>query len=280
MPKNGRLVFACGALVVLAACSDSAAAPGAARLSIQLTDAPGDYVASAVVQLGAVSLIPADSGAPLVITEDAGTHDLLTLQNGVTADLASLDIPAGDYQQLRLVVQSATVTLKDGYTFPGGSPTAVLKVPSGASSGIKVNLGTVHIASGQTVIVVDFDVSQNFRIQGNPDTPAGIKGMLFTPLLRATVRDVAGSIAGTVTLDTGGVAVGRVVRGVPDTSTVAEAYQTLEVTAVTDSTGAYALRFLPPGTWRVSVDSSAADTLTVPVGAQEHVTGVDFTIAG
>ena len=40
-----------------------------------------------------------------------------------------------------------------------------------------------------TIIVVDFDVAQNFVIQGNPDTPAGIHGILFTPTLAEKSRD-------------------------------------------------------------------------------------------
>ncbi len=34
-----------------------------------------------------------------------------------------------------------------------------------------------------TKITVDVDVNANFVIQGDPETPAGIKGVLFTPLL-------------------------------------------------------------------------------------------------
>jgi hypothetical protein len=38
------------------------------------------------------------------------------------------------------------------------------------------------------VVLVDFDVDQNFVIQGNPETPAGINGILFTPVLRELSR--------------------------------------------------------------------------------------------
>ncbi|MBR9990486.1 MAG: hypothetical protein KFH98_12065 [Gemmatimonadetes bacterium] len=40
-------------------------------------------------------------------------------------------------------------------------------------------------------------------MQGNADSPAGIQGYLFTPTLRAVVRDIAGSIAGSVAAPTG-----------------------------------------------------------------------------
>ena len=89
-------------------------------------------------------------------------------------------------------------------TFTDGTTYRSLKVPSGAQSGIKVKLQStdadtlvpyVTITPGQAILVVDFDVSQNFKIQGNPNTPAGLRSILFTPVLRAVVRNVAGSIA-------------------------------------------------------------------------------------
>jgi hypothetical protein len=33
-------------------------------------------------------------------------------------------------------------------------------------------------------LVVDFDVSRSFVLQGNPETPAGVRGVIFTPTIR------------------------------------------------------------------------------------------------
>ena len=44
-----------------------------------------------------------------------------------------------------------------------------------------------------TVVLVDFDVNQNFVLQGNPDSPSGIQGMLFTPTLKELRRAEEGS---------------------------------------------------------------------------------------
>ena len=59
-------------------------------------------------------------------------------------------------------------------------------------SGIKVQLAEpLSAESGMvTIVVVDFDVNDNFKLQGNPDTPAGIKGILFTPVLKEKSRDM------------------------------------------------------------------------------------------
>ncbi|MEX0690419.1 MAG: DUF4382 domain-containing protein [Gemmatimonadales bacterium] len=271
------------ALTGVAACGDSTGS-GTAQLRIQITDAPLEYFASAEVTIGEVSIIPAD-GAPVVVTDQGGTFDLLTLQNGVTAALGELAIEAGDYVELRLVVQSATVTLADGLTFTDGTTTRSLVVPSGAQTGIKIRLGSADgeddgaltITPGETILVVDFDVSQNFVIQGAVDSPAGIQGVLFTPLLRATVRDQAGSIAGTVT-DASGPVENATVRAVREETDTEGTDTTAEVTAVTMEDGSYVLRFLAPGTYTVTVDGSAAAAQTVTVGEGQDVTGVDFSI--
>lgn len=266
-------------------CGDSTGS-GAARLTVTVTDAPIDILESATVQIGDVEIIPAE-GAPVLLTNDGGTHDLLALQNGVTGNVASLEIEAGRYLQLRLVVQSASVTLKEGFEFSDGSRVKDLVVPSGAQSGIKINLDAsdgdannagINISPGETILVIDFDVSQNFKVQGNADTPASINGFLFTPLLRAVVRDVAGSIAGTLT--------GESVQGITVTaeqteSGLQEALQTATATALTDATGAYTIRFLAPGTYTVTVDGRTATptSQSITVGAAESVTAVDFSVS-
>lgn len=269
--------------LVAAACGDSTGSEtGTAHLRVQLTDAPSVAFDSAVVYIGAVTIFPAE-GDPIEVTDSGGVFDLLTLQDGVTAELGDVEIDAGTYTELRLIVDSARVVLADPYEFTDGTDTRSLKVPSGSSSGIKIKLRSmdgdtlvpgVEIVPGETVLVVDFDVYQNFRIQGNPNTAAGLKSVLFTPTLRAVVRNVAGSIAGTVTSSADGSPLpGLTVRAtLQDTDG-----DPVEVTAVTGDDGTYTLMYLAPGTYEVQVDAFSADAQTVDVGENENVTGVDFS---
>ena len=302
-----RIVALLAAVVVgVAACETMATAPeaddtgpdGPATLKVLLTDAAADYVDAAWVDIGRVDLLPADDEGEIVtLTEDGtdGMVDLLTLQGDATEQLADTMIEPGVYKQLRLIVDSARVELIDGYTFRDGSTSRWLKVPSGAQTGIKLNLegvegdeanadGGVNIIPGETVLVVDFDVNQSFRIQGNPETPAGIHGMLFKPLLRVTVEDVAGSISGTVSGAADSIDVeGLTVTAEPTGTGTVEGYQTRTATALTAEDGTYTLHFLVPGEYEVSVEAAegfaAAPALqTVNVGHDEDVMGVDFTI--
>jgi hypothetical protein len=273
------------AALILGSCDSLTSPHGAARVTVLLTDAPHAYLESAVVTIDRVEILPMD-GPAVVISTDGGTHDLLELQDGVTAELGSAVMDAGLYHQLRLIVSHAEVTLKDGYEFTDGSTTKTIHVPSGAQTGIKVNLSAadggdgegVEIRPGEMVLVVDFDVSQNFVMQGSAETPAGIHGFLFTPLLRAVVEDVAGSIEGTVTapedVDTEGLTVLATREGA--------AQGEAAVTTVVKEDGAFKLHFLPPGTYEVTIDDVpegySASVEIVEVGKSEDVTGVELVI--
>jgi hypothetical protein len=282
-------VTALPVLFAFGACTDTTDSLNleTARVKVLLTDAPANVFKSAVVEIGKVELVLGDGEGPVELTDYAGEFDLLDLQNGVTTSLATLDIEPGFYRQLRLHVLEAEVTLVDTIFFRDGTQTKALRIPSGAQTGIKINLGYggddneagIDIVPGETIIVVDFDVSQNFRLQGSLNGAGGFHGVIFTPMLRATVADVAGSISGIVT-DSGNAdepVEGATVRGVLQTADVPADLETPEVTAITDSTGAYTLWYLAPGTYDVSVDDFTADVQTVTVGHGEDVVDIDFS---
>lgn len=318
-------------------------APGTGVLSVSLTDAPDTLLASAVVHIGRVEAVPAedegdeegdsapsdstasdsassdsaaggigvaaqqedgDDGGPVVIVEEGGTFDLLELQDGITELLGSAEVDVGTYAQLRFIVDSARVELKEGLTFRDGSTSQSLMVPSGAQTGIKLNLdradgddsdGGTEVEEGEeTSLIVDFDVSQSFVVQGNPNTPAGIRGFLFTPVLRVVEEDAAGSIAGTVSGPEAANVEGLTVTAEPPGSgggsariafqqEPGEGGQTETATATTDADGAYELSGLAPGTYTVSVEPPEGfepdpASLDVEVAEGEAVEGADFTL--
>lgn len=269
------------AAFAVSAC-ESSTEPGMARLSVLLTDAPSDYLESATVDIGAVTLRGAD-GTWTTVVEDGEVYDLLDLQNGVTALLGTVVIPAGTYTELRMVVQSATVTLLPDYQFEDGSQSMDLAVPSGASSGIKIALenadgaeedGGVEI-NEETTLIVDFDVASNFVMLGSPES--GIKGFNFTPRLRAVVEAVAASMAGLV----------FPVEAVTDTLTVEAAREgappeEAPATASVAVDGTWSMPFVAPGQYHVTLKrlaaGQAAGTVIVPVGESEAVTGVELIV--
>jgi len=196
-------------LLVPTACDDGVGPlDGPAQIQILLTDAPADYLESAEVWISRVYLVPGEdkgdgegNGGPWVDLfndpENPKHYDLLELRDGITANLTDpVGIDEGSYNQLRLVVSHALVTLKEGYEFRDGTTEKPLFVPSGMQTGIKVLLDRpITVEEGKLVIVtVDFDVNENFVIQGNPHTPAGIHGILFTPMLKEKGRSQGAAV--------------------------------------------------------------------------------------
>jgi hypothetical protein len=295
MPK--KLLSAAAALVMaggLIACGESTTAFGdTARVRVLLTDSPLQYIEAAMVDIGAVQLVSADGGPVVTLTEDGtdGPVNLLELQNAATEVLADLEIETGTYTQVRLIVESASVTLKEGYQFNDGSTEKALFVPSGAQTGIKLNLSAGEGDQGEGVditgdldIVLDFDVSQSFVIQGNPETPAGIFGMLFKPTIRVVIDDVSGTISGTVSTELEDTDVeGLLVTATPVDEEEGEEFQTQIVTAMTDENGDYTLQFVTPGSYVVTVDvgdglTTDPESIPVEVGVNEDVVDIDFEI--
>jgi hypothetical protein len=168
--------------------SDTSTGTAEARLQLLLTDAPFpfDLVAEANVTITEVTM--KGGGNDSVLVADAAlSFNLLDLRNGVTAPLADIEVAAGTYNQLRIqVADSAFVLLNDGAMHG-------LKIPSGSQSGIKVQLGNLELQDGDLAqVTVDFDVEDSFVVQGNPDTPAGIKGFIFKPVIRAMTVEING----------------------------------------------------------------------------------------
>ena len=142
----------------------------------------------------------------------------------------------------------------------------------------------MEIAGGETVLVVDFDVNQSFVLQGNPNTPAGIKSVSFRPTLRVVVADVAGSVSGAVTTQLADTSVeGLVVTAETVDPGDDEEFQTQTATAVTDANGAYAMNFLAPGTYTLTVATgdgltTAPASIEVVVGESEDISDINFEV--
>jgi hypothetical protein len=195
------LALPAAAVLVLAACSDSTA-PEAGRLSLLLTDAPGD-VRTAVVTISQIYLQGSDAeeappqGERNVLREEDVTVDLLTLEEEMMSLVEGAEIPGGRYAQLRFVITGGYIEVEqaDGsLKLYASSPTyagipedkqvhGTLIMPSFAQSGLKVNLpgDQLVIDGNEQTFLVDFNVSQSFGQQ------AGASGTwVMHPVIQAT----------------------------------------------------------------------------------------------
>lgn len=214
MKKHGKLALPLLAALAMAACDGGTGGSGDARVSIRLTDAPGD-LKEAWVKIDRIYLMGGeadslDNGRTDLLTTATDWVDLLTLSGGRTAELVDgAVVPAGRYSEMRMVVCEAYVVAKDGKVYatrdaelPAGvTSTGELHIPSGCASGFKIKFrgdDPVELESESTIMTVDFDVSQSFGHQ------AGNSGRwIMHPVLHATSVGFAGGIGGTVALAQG-----------------------------------------------------------------------------
>lgn len=181
---------------------------GESKVTIKLTDAPGDFK-RAVITISEVELLGEGEDSRVVLLNQPKTTDLITLAND-TADLVKdAVVPAGTYKELRFIITGAFIEVEgtDGGTkiyasspdyagLPAGAQVAgSLQMPSYGSSGLKVKLAEpVTIEGEQKVILVDFDVGQSFGHAGG----SGANKWIMSPVIKAADITFSGTV--TVTL--------------------------------------------------------------------------------
>jgi hypothetical protein len=185
--------------------------------------------------------------------------NLLDLQNGLTADMVQMEIGAGSYDMIRMHVVSSKIILADGTQF-------AMKIPSGMQSGLKIRLDPPLVVEDGTVneILVDFNLSKSFIVQGNMKAKHGITGFLFKPVIRAQCQVHGGSIWGTASGS--------------DNTLLSEAEvkvlqaDTVFSSALTGINGKYGLVGIPAGNYKMVCEKdgyASSDTVEVVVKAQE-----------
>ncbi len=221
------LTLALGACDKTASTDPNSDGNGLARLSILLTDAPGE-ITEAWVKFDAIYLQRQDddggngmaSGRELLLDDPTDWINLKELTGGDVEQLVSgVTVPDGFYAQLRFVITRAVLATGDGTTIDNVyatsdvsaddlaelnesrpeplEPTGLLHCPSCSKNGLKLNFrdGGLEV-TGEMLVLADFDVSQSFGHQ------AGMSGRwIMHPVINAMVMGGGtGSIAGVVQL--------------------------------------------------------------------------------
>lgn len=163
------------------------------KLSVYLTDGPGDYQHVYVdIQSVEVSLDtcdgPSDDSCRVVqqLAINPGIYDLLTLSNGVDTLLASGFLLNGDIKRICLTLGSNNAVVVDSVSYP-------LTLP-GAVSRTCINLGREHLdslSSNTLQLYLDFDVERSIVRTGNGR-------YILKPVLHAFANHSTGAISGKV----------------------------------------------------------------------------------
>jgi hypothetical protein len=133
-----------------------------------LHDAPPTGVDAVWVSFDEVSVRSA-AGDWHVVSTQAQSVDLMTLQNGVVADLGLATLPAGDYDQIRLHLSGSWVIVKGAMQ--------ALDVPSGTQSGLKIDSAFTVPPCGEVTLSLDWNLGAHLI-----DNPG--HGYILRPVLQ------------------------------------------------------------------------------------------------
>lgn len=182
-----------GVIASISAC-DSSQSDVDSRLVVLLTDVPFpfDDAAEAKATINRVELVRTNESNPVVLSNSPRRFNLLELQDGITAELASVTIPEGSYSKLRLVVaEEASVLMKSSREYE-------VRATSGGESIIEISFPELQMSAvnDRAEITVDFDVAKSFVVRGNPAQVVDIKGFDYDPVIEIVDFELNGTSVG------------------------------------------------------------------------------------
>lgn len=259
-----------GALVAgLAACGGGGGDAGVSEqgtLKLAMTDAPACgydhiYVTVTKIRVHQSASAGADAAGWSELTIAPRRVDLLALTNGVLEELGSLPLPAGNYQQIRLVLADNPASptpanpLANALVPTGSSREIALTTPSAQQSGFKLQ-ANFDVRGGQVAdMVLDFDACKSIVQAGN-------SGNYNLKPVVAVIKRLTTQIVGYVDP----AQAGRVVVSTRDPD------NQLRATLPDPTTGKFVLAYLPENT-SYTVVVAGRDLTTAAV------TGVPVSIA-
>lgn len=205
------VLIGAASLVLLAGCDGTLFGGDADQvetgtIGLSLTDAPLDdeNVTGVYITITGIQYGSEDEGWQTMEGFDPGEtnglFNLLSLTGGESLPIGNLELPAGDYSQIRFLLDApvqgqGTPETPGAYLEYADGTTEPLFVPSGSQSGFKATspeLFTVP-ANGTIRLTADFDARKSVVV-------AGQSGMIILkPTIRLIVDGEAGEIAGALT---------------------------------------------------------------------------------
>ena len=280
---------------LLAACGGGGSAPNTGTMRLSLTDAPACGYDSVFVTVERVRVHQSgtaensDSGWSEVVLAAPQRVDLLTLNNGTLLPLGQTELPAGRYNQLRLVLAANTAAnpLANSITPTGGVERA-LTTPSAQQSGLKTNVNLTVPAGQVADFAIDFDACKSFVRAGNSGNYHLKPVLSVIPILSSAGQRIVGFV--NPSLLTTGTSVSAQMAGTPVRATPP------------DATGRFTLYPVPAGTYDLvitaggrvnavmtgvpvsdttsTVIGSSTARIDTPISAASHVASGIVTVSG
>ena len=167
----GLLLTSAVSATLLAACGGSGSSASTGTLKLAMTDSPGcgyDHVYVTVTKIRvhqSASATSTDSGWHEITVASPQKIDLLSLTNGALQELGQLPLPAGRYEQVRLVLSGDA--LANSLVLSGTSNQIELRTPSAQQSGYKLQAHFDVTGNQVADMVLDFDACKSIVRAGN-----------------------------------------------------------------------------------------------------------------
>lgn len=231
---------------VFSSCGDSE--NGTTKLQVALIDAPADYEQVNIdIQDVQVNFSTDDSGWESLDVVEAGVYDILDLTNGVEAQLANVEVPAGRLNQIRLILGPNNSIVINGQTID-------LTTPSAQQSGLKLNVNADLLEGIDYKLLLDFDAARSIVEAGNSGK------YNLKPTIRVINEALNGSIKGEV-----------------DPATIRTAIIAVigedSISTYTDDLGKFLLQGVTPGVYDISLIPEESDYITKLLDNVEVILG-------
>ncbi|MEO8795186.1 MAG: DUF4382 domain-containing protein [Daejeonella sp.] len=222
--KKIFLLTAMSVAIGLTSCKDNSTS-SVTKFSVKMTDAPGAYQ-SLILNVKEIQVLTSEGTSTLEL--GSKPFDILKFRMGKDTLLASQDIPSGQLQEIRLVLnETGNTVVIDDVTYN-------LTTPSGQSSGLKLKVNADLTSGVAYTLLLDFDAARSVVKTGNSK-------YILKPVIRAIPQAVSGAMKGLISP----AASNPKIYAITGTDTIG---------TISDSTGNFYFPGLKAGTYKVNVE--------------------------
>ncbi len=246
-------------------------------ISIQLTDAPFPHKLLSEANVTIVKIdarrkgVEGEDDAFETLYEGDESVNLLELTNGITKSMGEVEVPVGSYDLVKVYIKESSIGLLDGTLFN-------LDIPNGSETGTIsfINRAISVESDAQSDLLLDFDVSRSFILEGGLDIVSEITGFAFKPVFKSANMANSGTLTGTVKTSL----LGQLETDLPGVQISVMVADTLNTTTFTDVSGAYTVLGLDPGQYTVTAEilGFSAETVEDVVIVEDDLTNQDFDL--
>jgi len=165
-------------------------------VAVAMKDGPTDDFVKLLVRITGVELL--GNGAPVSIFSGDKTIDLLELENFYEMLGVSDEVPVGDYDKIRLYVESVEIVKEES----DGTLSDPISVPVPANGKIDLNPRGSFTVSADTALLIELDMDAKRSIHvvqlGNGDTRYRLRPLVFVNVYERQLLDGLVRVHGTI----------------------------------------------------------------------------------